>query len=666
MAERDVEYDSRGRGELAGSKLVPPNPGDIYWLQTDIDYGLQLTSPLCYGNTRHVCRQAIADIPWCTWETGNAWDNEVLYSHWDDLFWTFTAPESLSSSGDDAGRVSIVTDPLGTVHAAWHQSDDYSLDPHEVFYARRPLGWTWSSPVQLSPEDLKSSVFPAIDVDAFGNPWVVWMDRTEAPSVLHGMYTTYSTDGGLSWDPGTVHRISDVDTTVDIPAMAADPNNGDIWIAYEEDEWDPSDIWTDIAVFHYAPGAGWDAGTIVAYSDTTLGEPGSKPNMEPTLVVDGDGVCHVMFQANRYTDFQPGFGTYDANVYLWTGNVCRVNNATGVWSEPRVLWPMDRDRAGDRTGSWMGIGVVGADVEGNLYCSCNAYVYADTTYLYGPYKEAVVGQLTTGGSVWRWKNVSRINERGDSTYAKYVQIAQETPSDGADVIWDESSEGGEYPFDVLYAHADDDFWPPAPVSNLAAASVVFGGAAAVRLTWSNPLNPDWEGTELYRAQEEAPQLVGFGVVMPPEAEPIYFGTASEHVDSSVALGELWHYTAVAWDEVGNFSESMSCSLTVGSIVLWGGIDGGSLVLSWSTLAGASSYWVYGAADAAHFLPGFAPGYEHRLAVLSSPVRPWPTGNGVGDPDSNWTYLVVAVAAGEQEVGRSNRFGEHDFSMGIAR
>jgi hypothetical protein len=545
------------------SPAVPPDVGDLYWLMENIQYGAQTTSPLCYGNTRHVVRQMVADIPWCTWETGDPHDNEVYYTYWDDLFWTFTTPESLSSSGDDAGRISVVSDLQGTIHAVWHQSDDYDLDPHESYYAQRPFGGDWSDAVQLSADDLKNSVFPVIDIDASGNPWVVWMDRTETPSILHGLYATYSTDGGLTWDPSTVHRISDVDTTIDIPAMAADPNNGDIWVAYEEDEWDPADIWQDIAVYHYTPGVGWDGGTIVAYSDTAFGEPNSKPNMEATLVVDANSVCHVAYQDNQYDGNQAGYGTYDANVYQWIGNICRVHNAAGTWSEPEMLWPADQDRLGDRTGSWQGIGVIGVDDEGNLYCSTDSYVFVDTTYLYGIQKEAVVGRLAVGESEWKWRIASRINEREDSTHCKYAQIAQEIPADGPDVIWDEALEGGVLPFDVLYTHLDTDFTAPGSVMNLAAAVVEVDGGVGVKLVWQNPDDADWDGSEIYRDVTEDPQIVGLGVLMPLESEPVGYGMISEYVDTAVVAGTMYYYGVTAWDEVGNYSPTMNVAVTVG-------------------------------------------------------------------------------------------------------
>ncbi len=101
----------------------------------------------------------------------------------------------------------------------------------------------------------------------------------------------------------------------------------------------------------------------------------------------------------------------------------------------------------------------------------------------------------------------------------------------------------------------------------------------------------------------------------------------------------------------------------GPLVLWGNVLGGQLVLNWTAYPGATAFWVYGADNNAYFEPGFGPGYLHRQAVLSPLFRTWSSANGVGDPDHNWTYLVMAVNASEQELSRSNRFGEHDFDAG---
>jgi agmatine/peptidylarginine deiminase len=97
-----------------------------------------------------------------------------------------------------------------------------------------------------------------------------------------------------------------------------------------------------------------------------------------------------------------------------------------------------------------------------------------------------------------------------------------------------------------------------------------------------------------------------------------------------------------------------------SIDLWGWLDGGGLVLEWTPCPGAASHWIYGAANVPYFKPGYFPGYGHRQAVLAPGVTTWWTAEGIGAPDSNWTYLVVAVGSNENEMARSNRFGAHDF------
>jgi hypothetical protein len=96
------------------------------------------------------------------------------------------------------------------------------------------------------------------------------------------------------------------------------------------------------------------------------------------------------------------------------------------------------------------------------------------------------------------------------------------------------------------------------------------------------------------------------------------------------------------------------------LVLTGSIVNGELRLDWTPYAAANAFWVYGAGDDAYFEPGLAPGYQHRLAVLSPLFRWWTSSNGVGDPSVNWTYLVMAVDAAEQTLATSNRYGEHDF------
>jgi hypothetical protein len=94
------------------------------------------------------------------------------------------------------------------------------------------------------------------------------------------------------------------------------------------------------------------------------------------------------------------------------------------------------------------------------------------------------------------------------------------------------------------------------------------------------------------------------------------------------------------------------------------IAGGQLQLVWSPANQASAYWVYGASGLPWFVPGMSPGYAHRVAVVAPPATTWSSANGIGDPDANWTYLVMAVTTTEQVLAISNRVGEQDYGCEI--
>jgi hypothetical protein len=102
------------------------------------------------------------------------------------------------------------------------------------------------------------------------------------------------------------------------------------------------------------------------------------------------------------------------------------------------------------------------------------------------------------------------------------------------------------------------------------------------------------------------------------------------------------------------------------MILSGSLIGGQFVLQWNPCAGAASYWVYGADNEAYFEPGLTSPYSYRQAVVAPPTTTWASANGVVVPDHNWTYLVVAVDAGQQEVTRSNPVGEFDFGLDAVR
>lgn len=98
------------------------------------------------------------------------------------------------------------------------------------------------------------------------------------------------------------------------------------------------------------------------------------------------------------------------------------------------------------------------------------------------------------------------------------------------------------------------------------------------------------------------------------------------------------------------------------LVNWALVDH-TIRFSWIPLPQASAYWIYGAPHHSYFVPGGAPEYQYRLAVLPTTTTSWVTAWAPGDPTADWTYLIMAVS-GEEEVLRSMRIGEYDRELAI--
>jgi hypothetical protein len=144
------------------------------------------------------------------------------------------------------------------------------------------------------------------------------------------------------------------------------------------------------------------------------------------------------------------------------------------------------------------------------------------------------------------------------------------------------------------------------------------------------------------------------------------GWHARPVDNRTGFGE---WTSLALDGTGHVHISyygngdLFYAYGVPAMNLSGRLMGDELLLTWTAVPGTSEYWLYGASNLAHFDPGSPPGPTHKLVELLQGTTTWSSANGVGDPGNNWTYMVVAMNASNQELLRTNRIGEHDFDTG---
>jgi hypothetical protein len=117
-------------------------------------------------------------------------------------------------------------------------------------------------------------------------------------------------------------------------------------------------------------------------------------------------------------------------------------------------------------------------------------------------------------------------------------------------------------------------------------------------------------------------------------------------------------TATSTDSDGNTSEF---SKQVFVSTLRPEFDSGLLWLHWHSFPGAWQHWVFGEPNE----PGFMPDLDdllNRIEVLSGDDTFWGSPEGIGDPDLNMTYQIIAVDESLQEIGRTNKAGEFEFGL----
>ena len=97
-----------------------------------------------------------------------------------------------------------------------------------------------------------------------------------------------------------------------------------------------------------------------------------------------------------------------------------------------------------------------------------------------------------------------------------------------------------------------DAYPPADIVNF---SAVPAGPGEVVLSWENPADNDYAGVVIRRKTGAFP-------TSPTDGDGVYDGASLTYMDTELAEGQTYYYTAFAYDEVPNFAPGVQAQATV--------------------------------------------------------------------------------------------------------
>ena len=136
------------------------------------------------------------------------------------------------------------------------------------------------------------------------------------------------------------------------------------------------------------------------------------------------------------------------------------------------------------------------------------------------------------------------------------------------------------------------------------------------------------------------------------------GNADFMLTVAISIPQEAFVTATSRNTATGSTSEFSPCFYVFDMNLMVALSSDQLVLAWSSVPPTVEYWIYGAPNDPHFEAGLTPPFAHRLAITTD--TQWASSNGIGDPNSNWTYEIVAIGVSGYALCRSNHSGEQDY------
>ena len=290
-----------GESHKANSYFGYPDLDTAQVVTAGIDRGADFSGPTDYPQERHSVFSEAADTYFAFYEYNAAGGFDIGAKFWQTVgpigFWSIeSTPSDNASAGlTDAGRPSGHDYSSGLMVAFHATSNGSEYDTHVNTY-----DWatqSWGEATRLFPEDGTSNTFPFLDQSSDGT-WFVVQQRGEG---IVDIVVALSDDGGASWTESTAY--SGASDNWLLPSGAADPSNGDIYVAYNDDA--DANGTGDVVIQRTTDGGTtWSAPQVI-----DNGVAGGQ-KVEPSVVIDSDHNVHVVYQGNVAAGFDGGLSGF--------------------------------------------------------------------------------------------------------------------------------------------------------------------------------------------------------------------------------------------------------------------------------------------------------------------------------------------------------------------
>ncbi len=431
----------------------PPPLDSLCLVFAGVDYGGNFNSPQGYPNAKHITNVSVGSyfFPVVLWQMGVSWDEQCVFSFWDDLFKFWSYPDSHSTStGFYTGRTGVCADSKGDLHFTWYQRGN--PDDYEIFYTRAFLDtsagviqYTVDRPgVMVSETNGEFDRFSSIAIYEDTLVMIVWTKGDPPNAVCYN----YSTDGGDNW----VGAASAYEHGAPMPSgwqlhcVAPDPNTGDMWVTVP---WDyTGDGSQDIVAYHWHAQSNTWTDELIATA-TSL-----HPYAVPAVAVDYNSVPHVIFQENLAVD-----GGVNGTLSGWNGcgpagTLFYTHRQGGTWHTPvKIMFP--RYEYCNYEAGYPSVGVAS---DNTIYFTCTQPESASSdTGAYLPF-HAYYGEISPyTGAVSYGGRVSS-NDSANAIYPQityHVPIGGEVPPamQGPGITWSQLINAVP-PADIFYNHSD--------------------------------------------------------------------------------------------------------------------------------------------------------------------------------------------------------------------